>query len=289
MKDTISYSEYLFLNALERRDQKFDYIFINSQEQQGILGLHQLIYMQMVITLAEDGYIEFEQQNIQLLVGRLRGEIPFDSRRPSDVPDSGWANPRDCLQNRLIGANAFRLFLTYRGMRRIEELRERLKQDRILEPFGVLLDMRYFVRDLEEALQRSADTPISVMRLDLDGFKKINDDSGHAAGDIVMKSYLQAVRDSVGSLGSAYRGRGDEVAVLMIGLEHQQMVKLAEKVRISIQDCQCKFNEIYLPKVTASIGVATSPPEKRTADIETIADSRQNRAKKDGKNRIVAA
>jgi PleD family two-component response regulator len=57
---------------------------------------------------------------------------------------------------------------------------------------------------------------------------------------------------------------------------------------VSIENLQCKFNETTLPKVTASIGVATSPPESRGKDMETLADDRQNRAKKDGKNRVIS-
>src|SRR5258708_8527981 len=289
MKDDIRYSEFLFLLALERRDPKFEYIFISGPEQQNILGLHQIFYMQMTVASAEDGYINFDQQNLQLLIGRLRGEIAPDFRRPREIHDDEWANPRDALHNKLIGGQSYRLLVTYRGLCRIEELRELLKRDRILEPFGVLLDMRYFLRDFEEALRRSPDVPVSVLRLDIDSFKKINDDFGHAAGDVVMKSYLEAVRDSLGSFGNAYRGRGDEVAALIVGQEHKRATEIAEKIRVSVETLRCELNDTTLPAVTASIGVATTPPESRGMDMETLADDRQNRAKKEGKNRVVAS
>jgi len=179
------------------------------------------------------------------------------------------------------------LFLYYPGMQRIEELRDMLKRDRILEEFGVLLDMRYFTRDLDDALKRSSDIPVSVMRLDMDGFKKVNDQHGHAAGDVVMKSYLEAVRDSLGSFGNAYRGRGDEVAALIIGQEYNCVVETAEKIRASIGALRLKFNDANLSAVTASIGVATTPPAAREKGLETLADDRQTRAKKEGKDRVV--
>jgi hypothetical protein len=53
MKDDIRYSEFLFLSALERRDPKFEYIFINGPEQQNMLGLNQIFYMEMTVVLAE--------------------------------------------------------------------------------------------------------------------------------------------------------------------------------------------------------------------------------------------
>jgi diguanylate cyclase (GGDEF)-like protein len=183
----------------------------------------------------------------------------------------------------------YQLRVTYRGLCRIEELSELLKRDRILEPFGVLLDLRYFPKDFEDALHRPSDVPVSVLRLDMDGFKKINDDFGHPAGDMVMKSYLETVRDCVGSIGSAYRGRGDEVAALIVGQEHKRVTEIAEMIRASVEALRCKFNDTALPAVTASIGVATTPPESRGKEMETLADDRQNRAKKEGKNRVVAS
>jgi diguanylate cyclase (GGDEF)-like protein len=289
MKDDIRYAEFLFLCALARRDPRFEYIFVNSLEQQNLIGVGQIYYAEMTVALAENGYIIFEQQNLHLLIGRLRDEIAPSFSHPSTIQDYEWLNPRDALQSKLFDGNSYRLRVTYRGLCRIEELRELLKRDRILEPFGVLLDIRYFLRDLEDALRRSADTPVSVVRFDMDHFKKINDNFGHHAGDVVMKSYLEAVRDSLGSVGAAYRGRGDEVVCLLIGLNHKRAVETTEKIWTAVAAMRCKFNGVDLPSVTASVGVATSPPESRGIDLDTLADHRQNRAKNEGKNCVITA
>jgi diguanylate cyclase (GGDEF)-like protein len=289
MKDDIRYSEFLFLRALANRDQKFEYLNVNNTEQQKFIGLNQITYVEMTVALAEDLHVVFEDQYMQRVVGRLRGEISPNYPCPSDFHDYEWQNPRDAIHNKLIGSMAFRLRITYRGQCRLEELRELLKRDRILEPFGVLLDVRYFPKDFEEALQRPSDLPVSVLRLDMDNFKRINENFGHAAGDVVMKSYLEAVRDCLGSVGNGYRGRGDEVVALIVGQEHKRATEFAEKIRTCIEILQCKLNDAILPKVTASIGVATTPPESRGKDMETLADNRQNRAKKEGKNRVVAS
>lgn len=289
MKDDIRYTEFLFHSALARRDQKFEYININSPEQQKLLGLDQSTYEQMIIALAEDSYVVFDDQSLQHLVGRLRGEISANYPRSRIIYDHDWGNPREAIRSKLMNGQGYGLRVTFRGRCRIEELRELLRRDRILEPFGVMLDMRYFLRDFDEALHRPADVPVSVLRLDMDSFKAINDNFGHAAGDVVMKSYLEAVRDSISSFNSCYRGRGDEVAVLMVGQEHKRATEFAEKIRLCIETMQCKFKDLALPKVTASIGVATTPPEARTKDMEILADQRQNQAKKEGKNRVVSS
>jgi diguanylate cyclase (GGDEF)-like protein len=176
--------------------------------------------------------------------------------------------------------------ITYRGLRRIEELRELLKRDRILEREGILLDMRYFYSDLQDALQRSSDTVVSVLRLDMDDFKAVNN-LGHAAGDEVMRNYLQTVKDTLGSLGDSYRGVGDEVACVIVGQEEKRVFEIAEGIRGRIEQMECKYKGTALPRVTVSIGIATTPPAAREMGLDDLADSRQLLAKKNGKNRIV--
>jgi diguanylate cyclase (GGDEF)-like protein len=289
MQDDIRYSEFKFLRAVEKRDPQFEYIHVNPQ-QWNILGLHQQSYIEMLIAVAEDGCIQIENDILQLLVGRLRGEIAYDCPLPSNIPPYAWQNPRAAIHARFIETNqALRVRITYRGMCRVEELREILKRDRILDPFKVLLDKRYFHRDLEDALHKSPEIPVSLICLDLDGFKYVNDTFGHPAGDVVLTSYLEAVRDCIGSLGEGYRAGGDEVVALIVGQGHERVTQLAEKMRNDLANMKCKFKEVALPGVTASIGVATSPPEKRSMDLAEIADARQIVAKKQkGKNFVFA-
>lgn len=286
MKDDIRYSEFTFLRALAKRDPKFEHLNVSYQEQQAILGLPQIFYAEMLVALAEDGHIVFDHEHFGQLIGRLRGEISEGYVHSKSIHDHEWSNPRDAIHNKLIGtAWGSRVRITYRGLCRLEDLREVLKRDRILEPFGVLLDLRYFPRDLEEALHRP-DLAVSVIRLDLDAFKRVNDEFGHAAGDVVMKAYLETVRDCLGSIGTGYRGRGDEVAALVVSQDHERSKTIAEQVRRGIENLELKHNELRLPGVTASIGVATSPPEARRREIESLSDARQRRAKKEGKKSV---
>src|SRR6185312_12591310 len=117
-------------------------------------------------------------------------------------------------------------------------------------------------------------------------FKPINDAWGHAAGDVVMKAYLEAVRDAVGTLGSAYRGKGDEVVVILAGQGHGRAVEVAQRIREAVASLRCVYQERELPRVTASIGVASTPPEHRTRDLVNIAEARNRNMKAQGKDRI---
>lgn len=245
------------------------------------------MYEDLVVTLLEDLHVRFHEQHLALLVARLRGEVFPDAPRPGQFYDYEWASPREAIYNRLR-VSVCQLHITYRGLRRIEELRELLRRDRILEHFGVLLDLRYVHADLQDCLRRSAELPVSVIYADMDKFKPINDKFGHDAGDVVLKSYLEVVRDTLGSFGTGYRGRGDEVIAIIVGQGHERAVEIAEKIRSAVEAIKCEFRGKSLPSVTASIGVATTPPESRSMGLQSVAEERNRQAKELGRNRVVA-
>ena len=283
------YSELKFLNALASDLNEFNCFDCNNQRQQNVIGLGQQMYLQMAAALIEDLYVRFEDSNMQRLVPRLRGElINADlDLPPTGIADYLWNDPRKAIEDVLSRGSLQRLRVTYRGLRRIEELRDLLKRDRILEDFGVLLSIRYFRRDFEDALHRSPDFAVSVIYADMDNFGPINKKFSHAAGDVVMKAYLEIVHDCISILGESYRGVGDETCALILGQGHQKAVELAETIRKRVGELQCNYKDILLPKVTASIGVASTPPGDRSLDVETCAQSRQRKAKELGKNRVV--
>jgi diguanylate cyclase (GGDEF)-like protein len=249
----------------------------NDQKKQEYFGLNQVMLIEMVMDLLEGLYIHPNQDVVQRMVYQMRG----DTQR-----NAGTA--RSELFNLFIG-NLYEFRITYRGLRRIEELRDLLKRDRILEPFGVLLDLRYFRIELEDALRRQNEIAVSVLCLDMDHFKRINDNFGHIAGDIVMKAYFEIVRDCLGTFGTAFRGRGDETYALIIGQGHERAVDFAETIRRSVAELRREHAGKELPQVTASIGVATTPPGPRSMEIESMADDRQGRAKKEGRNRVISS
>lgn len=283
MADDIRYAELLFLRSLPKATAAM-FNHMDTRQAQ-LVGLSQNMYLEMVVTLIEELYVRPDDHDLQMLVGKLRGETSLNI--PMSIPKHNWDNPREALQNIFLGQQSRSLRLTYRGLRRIEELRDLLRRDRILEPFGVLLGIQYFRRDLEEALRLPSDVAVSVLYADMDHFKPINTKFGQSAGDVVMKAYLETVRDAIGNFGTAYRGVGDEVAVVIKGQGHDQAVDFAQKIRQGVSALECKYQQTTLPPVTASIGVATSPPEDRTVDIETLAESRKRKAKEDGRNRVV--
>lgn len=284
--EDIRYSELQFLQALANRSiENFNY---QDEKQKKIAANILGMYSEMVITLVEDSYVRFENQNCQLLVAQLRGELAQNFSKPRDFHQHQWDNPRATLDYILLQGVLQPLRITYRGLRRIEELRDLLRHERILEDFGVLLSVRYFRRDFQDALQRTSDVAVSVLYADMDDFGKINKQFGQTAGDVVMKAYLEVVRDKLGLLGEAYRGVGDEVVAIVIGQGHQRAIEFGEAIRKGVESLHCEYKSIALPQVTASIGVATTPPEERKFEVETLAESRKRQAKENGKNRVIA-
>lgn len=282
----IRYSELLFLRALATKKIEVFNPYDLGQTK-GFRLPSRNYYTEMAATLIEDLCVSFKNDETQLLVAKLRGELGGKQGVPHRFPDYYWINPRDGLLKILNGQSLEQLQVTYRGLRRIEELREVLRRDRILDPLGILLSIQYFLNDLRDALSLQPDMTISVMHVDMDNFKRINSIMGYKAGDVVMKAYLEAVRDGAGMLGTAYRGVGDEVAVIVPGQSHQRVVELAEQIRQNIGALDCELDGTELPRVTASIGVATTPPEARTENVEILSQDRQRRAKKEGKDRVV--
>jgi diguanylate cyclase (GGDEF)-like protein len=286
MTNDIRYSELTFLRAIAKEAQPF---YSNNDALMKAAGLQGNMFIEMAATLIEDLYIRFHDEEVQLVVGRMRGELgPQYNSAPRQILDYLWDNPRQAVRNLLRGdKGAHTISITYRGLRRIEELRDMLRSERILEEFGVLLDAQYFLRDLKDELERRSDVSVSILYVDMDKFKPINDEFGHAAGDVVMKAYLETVRDSIEPLGTAYRARGDEVKAFVVGTGHDRAMAIAENIRKGIANLVCEHNGKKLPKVTASIGVATTPPDTRSADLENIAESRNRKAKEEGRNRVI--
>jgi diguanylate cyclase (GGDEF)-like protein len=288
MIDDVRYSELPFLKALEMRLSAFEYFRPTDERQTKHVCLDSNMYVEMAAALIEDLYVRFDNDTTQLIVSKLRGELSPSHGIPNTINEYDWSNPRRAFPYILTGQFAQRLHITYRGRRRIQELPELLKRDRILDPSGVLLSIQYFRADLQEAIARAADVAASVLYLDMDDFGPINKKCGQVAGDVVIKAYLEVVRDTVGLLGTGYRGSGDEVVALILGQSHQRACELAEEIRKGVEALHCEHKGQKLPKVTVSIGVATAPPDARTMDLEGLADFRKFLAKDNGKNRAVS-
>jgi diguanylate cyclase (GGDEF)-like protein/putative nucleotidyltransferase with HDIG domain len=190
----------------------------------------------------------------------------------ADAPETG-SEEHDLLAH-LVGLAALAIdkALLY------ERSREQARQDSLTG----LLGHRVFHEVLEEQTGQSA--PFSVVLVDIDDFKQINDLYGHQTGDDALRYVADALRRGIRGHDNVFRVGGEEFCVVLPGLEHADAVRVAERLRRGVADIAS-----VLP-VTVSLGVASYPTHGLNRDeLLTKADAALYASKRAGKNRTTVA
>ncbi len=151
---------------------------------------------------------------------------------------------------------------------------------------------RYFDARIEEEIERSKryKTPFSMLMIDVDDFKKLNDEHGHLIGDRVLRSIANCIKQQMRGVDTAARYGGEEIAIILPRTEMVTAYNVGERIRAAIADLRITTDSEppSVLSVTASFGIA-SYPESKAADGEDLvrrADRALYRAKKTGKNRV---
>lgn len=151
---------------------------------------------------------------------------------------------------------------------------------------------RYFDARIEEEIERSRryGTPFSVIMLDVDDFKKLNDTYGHLVGDRVLRAIANVIKAQMRGVDTAARYGGEEMAVILPRTEMVGAYNLAERIREGIAELRITTDDDP-PRslaVTASLGISAFPESKARdgTDLVRRADKALYRAKKTGKNRV---
>jgi two-component system, cell cycle response regulator len=132
--------------------------------------------------------------------------------------------------------------------------------------------------------------PLCILVLDIDFFKAVNDSHGHAAGDDVLKEFSRRLKKAVRGIDLACRYGGEEFVVVMPDTDIGTATTVAERLRRRIASEPFPINQgSRTVQVTISIGIAALHScEDKAADIVKRADQALYRAKRDGRNRVVA-
>lgn len=140
-----------------------------------------------------------------------------------------------------------------------------------------------FDRVLEQAFQdASIENPQSLIFLDLDHFKRVNDNHGHQMGDEILRQVADKLQDVTRRKGSCYRYGGEEFAVLLHNHTIEEAFAVGERARIGIE-----LMETSIGSVTASFGIATAPLHASTAaELLEMADEAVYDAKTLGRNLV---
>jgi diguanylate cyclase (GGDEF)-like protein len=232
----------------------------------------------------------------------LQGQLSPDSRPPpagTPLPAMLWE--RIQVGNVTLAAGAgrhqpltpeeaelFRIFML-QGEAGIKNLVlfDQVKSMAIRDALTGLYNYGYFKEALHYEVEKSRryKVPLSLLFLDIDDFKLVNDTLGHLKGDKTMRQVAAILKQEIRQADLLCRYGGDEFVMLLSQTPPDQAVVLAERLRQRI--AQSSLNRMEQRcKVTVSIGVAGLEPEMSTEDLIKAADEAHYRAKQAGKNRV---
>lgn len=165
----------------------------------------------------------------------------------------------------------------------------RLIQVALTDPLTQLPNRRHGLDYLnsEWEVARNNGLPLSLMMLDIDHFKQVNDTWGHAAGDAVLRRLAELLRTVSRTEDLVFRYGGEEFAIVLPGAPLATAVKVAERIRRLVSVETFEWEDWIIP-VTASIGVAAAQEADSQAVIQA-ADAALYQAKADGRNRVIAS
>ena len=170
---------------------------------------------------------------------------------------------------------------------RMRESNDRLREMATRDMLTGTLNARayYEICDSLINLAQRNSTPYSVLFIDLDHFKSVNDNYGHAAGDTVLRSVANCVQAGLRSSDVMGRIGGEEFSVFLPNTDAVAATQVAEQLRRSIEALMPSFGDRQL-KITASIGVARNRhSDQSMLEIQKMADQAMYKAKAAGRNR----
>jgi diguanylate cyclase len=140
-----------------------------------------------------------------------------------------------------------------------------------------------------QAAAEKAGLPLSILLIDVDHFKRFNDDFGHGVGDQVLRLIAKVLRERVRDRDLPARYGGEELVAVFPGSDLKACAAVGESIRRLISECQITRRSTgeVLPGITVSIGVAQLQPGESMADLIERCDRALYKAKDTGRNRVV--
>ena len=174
------------------------------------------------------------------------------------------------------------------NVERYRNAKERAFIDDVTEIYNV----RYLLSTTENEIQRADryKNPLSVLFLDLDRFKLVNDRYGHLIGSQTLRSLSQLFLQCVRQVDTLARYGGDEFTILLVDTGHDAAMTIAQRIRRTVEANVFEAGAEAKLRLTISIGVATFPEHGRERDaLLDAADKAMYRAKSLGRNRACSA
>ncbi|MBW4623016.1 MAG: diguanylate cyclase [Cyanosarcina radialis HA8281-LM2] len=173
---------------------------------------------------------------------------------------------------------------------KLEQSQTDLRNLAILDGLTGVYNRREFNLQLRAELERSEryQHPCSLIMMDIDYFKKLNDTHGHQAGDEALRVVATLLKQEVRPTDRVARYGGEEFAVILPETTGEQALGVAQRLRETIAIASIPISEGMIIKVTVSMGVATFPTDATSEEaLLSLADRSLYSAKKSGRNRVV--
>ena len=168
----------------------------------------------------------------------------------------------------------------------------RAKERAFVDDVTGVYNARYLLQATEREIQRAerSGKELSVLFLDLDRFKRVNDEHGHLVGSQVLRQLSRVLAECVRQVDTLARYGGDEFTILLVDTPHDAAMGVAERIRCTVADTLFEGGAGGPVRLTISIGVATSPRHARERDaLLDCADKAMYRAKSLGRNCVCSA
>lgn len=204
--------------------------------------------------------------------------------------DFGWLvvfSPRDLAEEAELDflklfAKQIELAIT------IADLFEAVKNQAVTDALTGLYNRRYFEEFLAKEVIRAErmKQPFTIIAIDLDYLKQINDNHGHSFGDAAIKAVADVLKKNARSIDIAARMGGEEFNVILPGIDSKGGLIAAERIRKAISECELET----IGQITASLGVATYLEHSHKVDeLLEIADQAMYLSKRNGRNQVQVA
>ncbi len=169
-------------------------------------------------------------------------------------------------------------------------VKEEMRELAIRDALTGLYNHRYFQEFMDKEMNRAKRYGylVSLIMLDIDYFKRINDTYGHLEGDEVLRSIGKNIQQSIRTSDTATRYGGEEFAIILPQTDSRGAVVLAERLRKMVEKLKIKIND-QIVKVTISVGITTYDPnieKKSKTEIIELADKALYNSKQKGRNKL---
>lgn len=220
-----------------------------------------------------DGYYAVDLQSTN---GTFVNDVPASMYK---LKDGDYLRIGNCIYRFLMGGNVE------------AEYHEEIYRLTIIDALTDIHNKRYFLEFLDRELARSSryDRPLSLVMIDIDRFKLINEELGHLGGDVTLRELAARIKGSIRKEELFARYGGEEFTIVLPETSAAGAVALCDRLLRVVSEQSFQYED-HTYNVTISAGVVTTQGEKSITPVELIrrADEKLYQAKRDGRNRVVS-